>query len=230
MVVGRKDNKGKKNKHSMPEKWDSNLKGDVIMFKVDDDGACAPFTLKEHRKWVDEGMPDDEVDAPEESDAEESSNDEEESDEEEESSDEDGDEEDGDEEEDLDVFAERMKDLPVAELRKACRILGLSDKGGKSQLIAKLHAHAQAHAGEEEKDDDDDEDMAWETKQEGAQVPEGASAGEKDDDHLPNKSKDKRSKKSASPLKVGPSKKIAKTPKTIAKAAKAGVAPAKRRK
>ena len=227
MVVGRKDNKGKKNKHSMPEKWDSNLKGDVIMFKVDDDGACAPFTLKEHQKWVDEGMPDDEVDAPEESDAEESSDDEEESDGEESSSDEDGD------EEDLHVFAERMKDLPVAELRKACRILGLSDKGGKSQLIAKLHAHAQAHAGEEEKDDDDDEDMAWE-EQVGAQVPEGASAGEENDDLLPNKSKDKRSKKSAqaraSPLKVGPSKKIAKTPKTIAKAAKASIAPPKRRK
>ena len=57
----------KKNKHTVPENWgqdeQAHLKGDIILFRVDDDGACAPFTLKEHQKWVDEGMPDDEVEA-----------------------------------------------------------------------------------------------------------------------------------------------------------------------
>ena len=32
--------------------------GDLILFRVDDDGAEVPYTLDEHRKWVDEGMPD----------------------------------------------------------------------------------------------------------------------------------------------------------------------------
>ncbi len=36
---------------------ESTIKGDIILFRVDDDGGSAPFTLDERRKWVDKGMP-----------------------------------------------------------------------------------------------------------------------------------------------------------------------------
>ena len=52
--------------------------------------------------------------------------------------------------EDLETFTERMKELPITELRKACRLLKLSDKGGKLEMIAVLHAHAQQTASDGE--------------------------------------------------------------------------------
>jgi len=56
-VVVRSDNTGNKNTHSFPEGWEPNLKGDIILFRTDNDGGSLPFTLKEHRAWVAEGMP-----------------------------------------------------------------------------------------------------------------------------------------------------------------------------
>ena len=157
MAVARLGGKGKKNQHVLPHTWDADLKGDLVLFRVEDDGASAPYTLKEHRKWVKDGMPDSEPEVP--SEAEEEIDDGEEMDvaDEEESSDE-------EEEEDLATFTERMKALPVAELRKACGLFKLSDKGSKLEMISRLHAHAQEHArvdGDSDEEDDPNEPASW---------------------------------------------------------------------
>ena len=36
MAVARRDNKGKKDKNALPGSWDSDLKGDIVLFRVDD--------------------------------------------------------------------------------------------------------------------------------------------------------------------------------------------------
>jgi hypothetical protein len=200
MAVARKDNKGKKNKHPLPGSWDSDLKGDIVLFRVDDDGACAPFTAKEHKKWVSEGMPDAVEEAEEEED---------------DMSDEEGSSD--DEEENLEAFADRLKELPVAELRKACKILGLSDKGGKSVLLEQLYAHAQQNA--EDDDDDEAEEEEGAQKNDG-ELPPKAVQGKQSKVHA-------KGKASPAPHKLAPAKKIAKTPTTVAKARRA---PAKSRR
>ena len=141
MGVALKDSKGKRNKHALPDTWDT-VKGDIVLFRVSDDGAPAPFTLAEFRKWVKEGMNDV---APEPEGELES-----ESGEESDASDED--------EESFEVFSTRMKALPVSELKRACGILGLSDKGSKPDMIARMHAHSQANASDDMEDDSEEEE------------------------------------------------------------------------
>ena len=147
MGVAIQGSKGKKNKNILPESgWESNIKGDIILFRVDDDGGSAPFTLDEHRKWVDKGMPD--CDQEKEDDEDKCSEEDASSEDDEESS------EDDEDEETLEEFTERMQELPVAELRKACRVLELNEKGSRLQILARLHAHAQENV---ESDEDEDE-------------------------------------------------------------------------
>jgi hypothetical protein len=199
MAVARLGGKGKKNQHVLPHKWDADLKGDLVLFRVEDDGASAPYTLKEHRKWVKDGMPDSDPEVP--SDAEEEIDDGEEMDvaDEEESSD---DEESSDEEEeDLATFTERMKALPVAELRKACGLFKLSDKGSKLEMIARLHAHAQEQNNMDVGDSQEEDEEEEEEKKK----------------NLPPPKASPKCKKAASP---GPVKTIAKTRKAGAKARK----------
>jgi len=144
--VAIQSSKGKKNKNILPESWEKGIKGDIILFRVDDDGGSAPFTLDEHRKWVDKGMPD--CDQEKDDDEDKCSEEDASSEDDEESS------EDDEDEETLEEFTERMQELPVAELRKACRVLELNEKGSRLQIVARLHAHAQENV---ESDEDEDE-------------------------------------------------------------------------
>jgi hypothetical protein len=151
MGVAGEGSKGKKNKNILPESWESNIKGDIILFRVDDDGGSAPFTLDEHRKWVDKGMPD--CDQEKDDDEDKCSEEDASSEDDEESS------EDDEDEETLEEFTERMQELPVAELRKACRMLELNEKGSRLQILARLHAHAQENVeSDEDEDEIEDED------------------------------------------------------------------------
>jgi len=47
--------------------------------------------------------------------------------------------------------------LPVAELKKGCKLLGLSVEGSKDELLARLQ-EAMANAEDDDEDDDDDDD------------------------------------------------------------------------
>ena len=181
MGVALKDSKGKRNKHALPATWDT-VKGDIVLFRVSDDGAPAPFQLAEFKKWVKEGMNDVAPEPEEELESE--------SGEESDASDED--------EESFEVFSARMKALPVSELKRACGILGLSDKGSKPDMIARMHAHSQANASLED-DSEEEEDSA---------APTPVKVTKAKAKKAPAKSKGKAPPKS----RPGPVKAIAKKP------------------
>ena len=105
------------------------------------------------------------------------------------------------EEEDLGTFTVRMKALPVAELRKACGLFKLSDKGSKLEMIARLHAHAQEQNNMDVGDSQEEDEEEEEEKKK----------------NLPPPKASPKCKKAASP---GPVKTIAKTRKAGAKARK----------
>ena len=134
-AIARNGAKGKKNQHALPESFEANIKGDVILFRTDEDASPIPFTAKEYREWVDAGMPDD---GPEEAE------------------DEEEEEEDEEEEETLEEFTAKMKDLTMPQVREACKVLGVSDKGSRQELMQRLHE--KAAEGEEDDDDSDDDD------------------------------------------------------------------------
>jgi hypothetical protein len=48
----------KKTKHVFPETFDPNIKGDVLLFRINEEAAPMPFTPKEYKDWVDAGCPD----------------------------------------------------------------------------------------------------------------------------------------------------------------------------
>eukprot|EP00966_Prymnesium_polylepis_P194748 4514524-Prymnesium_polylepis.1 len=46
---------GKKNKHALPEHWEQGLKGEVVLFRTDEDASPLGFKLTEFKKWVSDG-------------------------------------------------------------------------------------------------------------------------------------------------------------------------------
>ena len=159
----------KRSKHSFPESFESGIKGDVLLFRIDEDAAPLPFTPTEYKDWVAAGGPDDVPDEDEEDEevddaeiseegGEDASEDADDDDEDESEEEEEEEEESEDEEpEDFESFAEKMKELPLKELKLACQSLQVSDKGTKNELIARLHEAAQAATGSGSDQDDDDE-------------------------------------------------------------------------
>ena len=104
------DGAKKKSKHTFAgANFEPTIKGDVLLFRIDDDASPLPFTPVEYKAWVDAGCPD------EVSEAEEDSEDELEGAEEE--SDSDGEESDEEEEETLESFGAKMKELPLKDLK-----------------------------------------------------------------------------------------------------------------
>ena len=86
----------KKTKHVFPETFDPNIKGDVLLFRINEEAAPMPFTPKEYKDWVDAGCPDEVEDG--EEDAGEEEYDKEEEGDEDESEEDEGEEEEGEEE------------------------------------------------------------------------------------------------------------------------------------
>ena len=169
----------KKSKHTFPEAFEPSIKGDVLLFRIGDLAEPVAFTIKEYKDWVDAGCPDEveEEEEGEEMEGEEEDDDEEDEDEELEGEEEEGEEEEEDEEEeDLETFAEKFKAVPLAELKNVCQGLGVSTKGSKDELIAKLYAAAQAAEEEDDDDDDDDDDEEEEEEEEAPPPPPVASA------------------------------------------------------
>ena len=154
----------KKTKHVFPETFDPNIKGDVLLFRINEEAAPMPFTPKEYKDWVEAGCPDEVEEEDEEAGEEE---DDEEEGEEDESKEEEGEEEEGEEEEDFETFAEKLKALPKSALMEVCQQMNVSASGTKDQLIARLHEAAQAAAEE----DDDDEEEEEEGEEEEAPPP-----------------------------------------------------------
>ena len=103
--------------------------------------------------------------------------------------------------EDFATFTKRMKACSVSELRKACRLFKLSDKGSKLEMIARLHAHAQEQNNMDVGDSQEEDEEEEEEKKK----------------NLPPPKASPKCKKAASP---GPVKTIAKTRKAGAKARK----------
>jgi len=68
----------------------------------------------------------------------------------------DADEDEEEEEETLEEFTAKMKDLTMPQVREACKVLGVSDKGNRQELMQRLHE--KAAEGEEDDDDSDDDD------------------------------------------------------------------------
>ena len=163
----------KKTKHVFPETFDPNIKGDVLLFRINEEAAPMPFTPKEYKDWVDAGCPDEvedgEEDAGEEEYDKEEEGDEDES-EEDEGEEEEGEEEEG-EEEDFETFAEKLKALPKSALMEVCQQMNVSASGTKDQLIARLHEAAQAAAEEDDDDDDEEEEEEEEAEEEEAPTP-----------------------------------------------------------
>ena len=157
MAVARNDKKGPKNKHTLPDTFEANIKGDIVLCRTDDDAAPLDLQKKDWCEWVAAGMIDD---------AQEEDDDEEEEvvegDEEEVEGEEDDDEEDDDEEED--ETGDKLDALPISELKKGCRMLGISEKGTREELLARLRPlmdkeDEDEESDEEESDEEDDDAM-----------------------------------------------------------------------
>ena len=157
MAVARNDKKGPKNKHTLPDTFEANIKGDIVLCRTDDDAAPLDLPKKDWCEWVAAGMIDD---------AQEEDDDEEEEvvegDEEEVEGEEDDDEEDDDEEED--ETGDKLDALPISELKKGCRMLGISEKGTREELLARLRPlmdkeDEDEESDEEESDEEDDDAM-----------------------------------------------------------------------
>ena len=175
----------KKSKHSFPEAFEPTIKGDVLLFRIDDDASPLPYTPSEYKEWLDAGCPD-EVEEEEEEEGEEIEGEEDEEEEgeemegEEEDDEEDEDEEEEEGEEDFETFAAKLKTLPLQELKLACQSLQVSSSGTKDQLIARLHEAAQAAEDDDDDDDDDDnDDDDDDDEAEVAQPPAPAASAEK---------------------------------------------------
>ena len=193
-AVAKRGAKGAVSKHAFPATFESKLKGDVVLFRTDDDASPQPFTAKEYKAWVADGMPDEGGSEDEEGEGEEL---EEESDSEEESSE--GEEEEEEEEEMVDLTT-----LSEQHLREACKALGLETKGKKEALVARIAAHAEEHADDDaptDSDDDDDDDDE-EEEEVVVEAPKGKGKGK------------------ATPTGPGTKKRAAEPAKTAAKAQK----------
>ena len=59
MAVARRDNKGKKNAHKLPDTFDANIKGDIVLLKTAEDATPLDFAKKAWTEWVAAGMVDD---------------------------------------------------------------------------------------------------------------------------------------------------------------------------
>jgi hypothetical protein len=147
MAVALRDGKGKKaTKHKLPDTFDSNIRGDIVLFRSDEDAAPLAFSLKEYSEWVEAGMPDAEVDEEEEE----------------------GGEEEEEEEEESDGEAEEanFEELSVPELKKGCAMLGLSTEGSREDLIARLKEACPEEDEDDEDESDEDEDESDEDEDE----------------------------------------------------------------
>ena len=149
MAVAKRDGKGPKNVHTLPDTFDEKIKGDIALFRTADDASPVAFTAKEWSEWVAAGMVDD-AEQDEEDDEEEL----------EEDGEEDGEEEsEGDEEADEAELAA----LPLSELKKGCKLMGIPDHGTREEVLARLQeAMGEDEAEEEEGDDDDEEEESGE--------------------------------------------------------------------
>ncbi|KAJ1491253.1 hypothetical protein T484DRAFT_1775227 [Baffinella frigidus] len=141
------DGAKKKSKHTFSgANFEAGIKGDVLLFRIDDSGAPLPFTPVEYKAWVDAGCPDD-VESEDEEDGE--------------------DEMEEEEAETLEEFTAKMKDVPVKDLKLVAASMGVSASGSKTELIARLHEAARAAQDEDDDDDDeDDEDSSSEEEEE----------------------------------------------------------------
>lgn len=121
--------KGEANKHKLPEaSFEPSVKGDIVLLRTADDELGTPlgFAKAEFEAWVAQGMPEGESDEEEGEEAEDS------------------------DEEEVVEFGE----LDEAALRTICEGEGLSTKGVKKALIARIVEKMQ----QEEDDEDDDEE------------------------------------------------------------------------
>ena len=48
---------GKLNQHTLPEHWEQKLKGDIVLFRTDEDASPLDFKLPEFKQWVADGTP-----------------------------------------------------------------------------------------------------------------------------------------------------------------------------
>jgi hypothetical protein len=141
--------------HTFPsETFEPNIKGDVVLFRTGSDAEPIAFTAAQYNEWVDKGRPDEPVASEEEESGEEMEEGEEESGEEES----DESESESEEGETFADFSDRMKELPLEELKKACRLCNLSDQGTQEQLLARMYDHAQRNASGDDSSDGSDSD------------------------------------------------------------------------
>ena len=111
--------KAKKTKHTLPDYFEENIKGDIVLVRTDETAAPLPFTIKEYKEWADAGFPDSEQESDDEEEGEEFEGEEEDDDEEDESEDE-------GEEEDAEAVYEQMTD---EHLKKGCILMKMDAEG-----------------------------------------------------------------------------------------------------
>ena len=54
-AVAKRNAKGSKNKHALPENWEESVCGTIILFRTDEEAQPKPFQLTEFKAWVAEG-------------------------------------------------------------------------------------------------------------------------------------------------------------------------------
>jgi hypothetical protein len=154
-AVAQRGGKGKANAHKLPEStFQLKIKGDIVLLRTASDAAGSPLALllSEFHSWVAEGMPDGE-----ESEEEEGEEFEEEEEEEGEEDSEAGSEEDGSGEE-SDSEEIDWDALPEAEVRQACKMLGIGAGGSKAELCERLIAHAKEETGDMSEEEEEEEE------------------------------------------------------------------------
>ena len=147
--------KAKKTKHTLPDYFEENIKGDIVLVRTDEDAAPLPFTIKEYKEWADAGFPDSEQESDDEEEGEEFEGEEEDDDEEDES------EEEG-EEEDAEAVFEQMTD---EQLKKGCLLMKMDAEGTREQLVARMvegmkrmNEEAEEESGEEESGEESEDE------------------------------------------------------------------------
>jgi len=156
-AVAQRGGNGKANKHKLPEgMFEVKIKGDIVLLRTASDAAGSPLglVLAEFNSWVAEGMPDgDDSDEEEGEDFGEDDGDGEDGEEDSEAGSEE--EESGEESESEEIDWEA---LPEAELRQACKLVGIDAGGSKAELCERLIAHAKEETGDMSEEEGEEEE------------------------------------------------------------------------